>query len=128
MSTAGCPRPGVGHWGFRCGALVRKSLAAARRERADARLPAVAPVADWSGPSGPGLRGLGLLPYRNPAEVALVLQDIDVMTESTESTSILTDAAMIGEKKTQAVAAWPARLCDISAGANVRRRLQAPGG
>jgi hypothetical protein len=55
------------------------------------------------------LWGLGLLPYRDPAEVALVLQDIDVVTESTESTSILTDASMIGEKKTRAMAAWAAR-------------------
>ncbi len=55
------------------------------------------------------LWGLGLLPYQDPAEVALVMQDIDVITESTESTSILTDAAMIGEKKTRAMAAWAAR-------------------
>lgn len=55
------------------------------------------------------LWGLGLLPYQNPAEVNLVLQDIDVITESTESTSILTDAAMVGEKKTRAMAAWAER-------------------
>lgn len=55
------------------------------------------------------LWGLGLLPYRDPAEVALVLQDIDVVTGSTESTSILTDAAMVGEKKTRAMAAWAER-------------------
>ncbi|MGO7731573.1 hypothetical protein [Rhizobium leguminosarum] len=55
------------------------------------------------------LWGLGLLPYRDPAEVALVLQDIDVVTESTESTSILTGAAMVGEKKTRAMAAWAER-------------------
>ena len=55
------------------------------------------------------LWGLGLLPYRNPADVALVLQDIDVIAESTESTSILTDAAMIGRKKTRAMAAWAER-------------------
>ncbi|EQD31201.1 UBA/ThiF-type NAD/FAD binding fold containing protein, partial [mine drainage metagenome] len=52
------------------------------------------------------LWGLGLLPYRDPAEVALVLQDIDVITESTESTSILTGAAMVGKKKTRAMAEW----------------------
>ena len=52
------------------------------------------------------LWGLGLLPYQDPAAVALVLQDIDVITESTESTSILTDAAMIGQRKTRAMAAW----------------------
>ncbi len=55
------------------------------------------------------LWGLGLLPYRDPAAVALVLQDIDVITESTESTSILTDAAMIGQRKTRAMAAWAER-------------------
>lgn len=55
------------------------------------------------------LWALGLLPYQNSAEVALVLQDIDVITKSTESTSILTDAAVIGEKKTRAMAAWAER-------------------
>lgn len=55
------------------------------------------------------LWGLGLLPYRDPAEVTLVLQDIDVITESTESTSILTDAVMVGEKKTRAMASWAER-------------------
>ena len=55
------------------------------------------------------LWGLGLLPYQEPADVVLVLQDIDVITESTESTSILTDSAMIGQKKTRAMAAWAER-------------------
>jgi hypothetical protein len=55
------------------------------------------------------LWALGLLPYRNPAELALVLQDVDVITKSTESTSILTDAAVVGEKKTRAMAAWAER-------------------
>lgn len=55
------------------------------------------------------LWGLGLLPYRSPAEVSLVLQDIDTITPSTESTSILTDAAMVGQKKTRAMAAWAER-------------------
>lgn len=55
------------------------------------------------------LWGLGLLPYQNPAEVNLVLQDIDIITKSTESTSILTDAVMVGEKKTRAMAAWAER-------------------
>ena len=55
------------------------------------------------------LWGLGLLPYRDPTEVKLVLQDIDVITESTESTSILTDSTMVGEKKTRAMAAWAER-------------------
>ncbi len=55
------------------------------------------------------LWGLGLLPYQEPADVALVLQDIDIITESTESTSILTDSGMIGQKKTRAMAAWAER-------------------
>jgi hypothetical protein len=55
------------------------------------------------------LWALGLLPYRNPAEVGLVLQDIDTITKSTESTSILTNPAMVGEKKTRAMAAWAER-------------------
>ena len=55
------------------------------------------------------LWGLGLLPYQDPGDVALILQDIDVITESTESTSILTDSAMVGQKKTRAMAAWAER-------------------
>lgn len=55
------------------------------------------------------LWGLGLLPYRNPAEVSVVLQDVDTITPSTESTSILTDAGMVGQMKTRAMAAWVAR-------------------
>lgn len=56
------------------------------------------------------LWALGLLPYQDPADVTLVLQDFDAITESTESTSILTDSAMIGQKKTRAMAAWAERL------------------
>ena len=52
------------------------------------------------------LWGLGLLPYLEPANVSLVLQDIDVITESTESTSVLSDSSMVGQKKTRAMAAW----------------------
>ena len=55
------------------------------------------------------LWGLGLLPYPDPADLALVLQDIDVITVSTESTSILTDSGMIGQKKTRAMATWAER-------------------
>lgn len=52
------------------------------------------------------LWGLGLLPYEDPSAVKLVLQDVDVITESTTSTSILTDATMVGQKKTRVMAAW----------------------
>lgn len=55
------------------------------------------------------LWGLGLLPFGSPGEVSLVLQDVDDITGSTESTSILTDAAMTGTKKTRAMAAWAER-------------------
>lgn len=47
---------------------------------------------------------LSLLPYERPDEVSLVLQDIDVITRSTLSTSILSDQHMIGLKKTRAMA------------------------
>jgi len=52
------------------------------------------------------LWGLGLLPYTDPSQLSLVLQDVDEITGSTESTSILSDAKLIGMKKTRAMAAW----------------------
>lgn len=52
------------------------------------------------------LWGLGLLPYASDAKVGLVLQDVDVITPSTESTSILSDSTMHGRKKTRITAAW----------------------
>jgi len=55
------------------------------------------------------LWGLGLLPYRDPGNLSLVLQDVDIITPSSESTSILTAAALVGQKKTRAVAAWAER-------------------
>jgi hypothetical protein len=55
------------------------------------------------------LWGLGLLPYQDPSKVDLVFQDVDVVTPSTESTSVLTDATMLEEKKTRAMAAWAKR-------------------
>lgn len=55
------------------------------------------------------LWGLGLLPYKEPGNLSLVLQDIDEITPSTESTSILSDAAMAGQKKTRAMATWAER-------------------
>jgi hypothetical protein len=50
--------------------------------------------------------GLGLLPYSNPGELTLVLQDVDVVMPSTESTSVLTDQRMVGRKKTRVTADW----------------------
>lgn len=55
------------------------------------------------------LWALGLLPYAAPADVHMVLQDVDAITPSTESTSILTDGAMVGTKKTRAMASWAER-------------------
>ncbi|MGL6097545.1 MAG: hypothetical protein ACRC7O_17325 [Fimbriiglobus sp.] len=52
------------------------------------------------------LWGLGLLPYADPSGLSLVLQDTDVITPSTESTSVLTEAGHVGQKKTRAMAAW----------------------
>lgn len=52
------------------------------------------------------LWGLGLLPYASDAKVGLMLQDVDVITPSTESTSILSDSTMHGRKKTRIAAAW----------------------
>ena len=55
------------------------------------------------------LWGLSLLPYFEPNPLRLVLQDIDVITASTESTSILSDGTTIGQKKTRAMATWMER-------------------
>jgi hypothetical protein len=55
------------------------------------------------------LWALGLLPYPQPTGLSLVLQDIDVITPSTESTSILSERSMAGTKKTRAMAAWAER-------------------
>jgi hypothetical protein len=52
------------------------------------------------------LWALGLLPYAEASALQLVLQDIDVITPSTESTSILSEAVSIGHKKTRTMAAW----------------------
>jgi hypothetical protein len=49
---------------------------------------------------------LGLLPYLHPNEVSLVLQDIDTLEEANDSTSVLTNAELIGRKKTRAMAEW----------------------
>lgn len=55
------------------------------------------------------LWALGLLPYSQPAEVGLVLQDMDVVSESSESTSILSDSGNLGMRKTRAMAVWAGR-------------------
>jgi hypothetical protein len=55
------------------------------------------------------LWALGLLPFARPQDLSLVLQDIDIITPSTESTSILSDSTLINIKKTRAMAAWAER-------------------
>ena len=50
------------------------------------------------------LWALSLLPYERPEDVQLVLQDVDTITSSTLSTSILSEEAMIGKRKTRAIA------------------------
>jgi hypothetical protein len=52
------------------------------------------------------LWALGLLRYGVPADLSLVLQDFDVITPASESTSILTEPGLLGQKKTRAMAAW----------------------
>lgn len=55
------------------------------------------------------LWGLNLLPYATGSKAKLVLQDVDVITPSTESTSILSDRTMLGQNKTRVMAAWAER-------------------
>jgi hypothetical protein len=55
------------------------------------------------------LWALGLLPFARPQDLSLILQDIDIITPSTESTSILSDFTLINVKKTRAMAAWAER-------------------
>lgn len=49
---------------------------------------------------------LGFLPYADPGELLLVLQDFDALVEANDSTSPLTSKALLGQKKTRAMAAW----------------------
>lgn len=52
---------------------------------------------------------LGFLPYENPETVQLVLQDYDELVFANDSTSLLTNRKMIGQKKTRAMAEWCAQ-------------------
>jgi hypothetical protein len=52
---------------------------------------------------------LGLLPYRAPDEVELVLQDFDRLTLANDSTSLLTTADLVGGRKTRVMADWAER-------------------
>lgn len=55
------------------------------------------------------LWALGLLPYPQSSGLDLVLQDVDAITVSSESTSILSDLSLVGTKKTRAMASWAER-------------------
>ncbi len=55
------------------------------------------------------LWGLGLLPYADPSGLSLILQDTDVITPSSISTSLLSDHHEVGRKKTRVVAEWAER-------------------
>lgn len=118
--------------GVACGALgvseafqnVRGYPVAGRRA---AGLSLWEPGADWTHPSdspslewlpsrvwliGLGHLGqaflwvLGFLPYADPSDVELILQDDDVLVDANLSTSPLTVPAMLGQKKARAMAAW----------------------
>ena len=49
---------------------------------------------------------LACLPYADQRNVELVLQDFDRITESNDSTSVLSSRALIGQKKSLAIGAW----------------------
>jgi hypothetical protein len=78
------------------------------------------------------LWALGLLPYADPSQLDLVLQDVDVVTPSTESTSVLTDASMIGLRKTRTMSGWAenrgfsTRIMERMFDAEFRRRDDEP--
>jgi hypothetical protein len=78
------------------------------------------------------LWGLGLLPYADPASLSLILQDFDIVTPSTLSTSILSDQTMLSRKKTRVMAAWAEQrgftttICERLFDASVRRQVGEP--
>jgi len=49
---------------------------------------------------------VGLLPYSQPSDVELVLQDFDELSLANDSTSLLTTPRLIGRLKTRAMAKW----------------------
>lgn len=79
------------------------------------------------------LWGLGLLPYPRHSGTVLLLQDIDTITPSTESTSILTDLSLVGQRKARAMAAWSESrgfetvVCERRFDAATARRDDEPG-
>ena len=49
---------------------------------------------------------IGMLPYADPSKLSLALQDFDTLAESNDSTSLLTHPALVGMRKTRAMAYW----------------------
>ncbi len=49
---------------------------------------------------------LGLLPFERPGDVELTLQDFDRLAVANDSTSMLTNADMVGRLKTREMSAW----------------------
>ncbi len=49
---------------------------------------------------------LACLPYAEPKDLELMLQDFDLMAESNDSTSVLASMDAVGKRKTRWVAAW----------------------
>jgi len=78
------------------------------------------------------LWGLSLLPYADPASLSLILQDVDVVTPSTLSTSILSDQTMLSRKKTRVMATWAEHrgfktsICERLFDASVQRQVGEP--
>jgi len=78
------------------------------------------------------LWALGLLPYPKPTGLSLVLQDYDILTPASQSTSILTESSMVGQKKTRAMASWAedreftAAIVERRFAADFRRQAEEP--
>jgi hypothetical protein len=62
---------------------------------------------------------IGCLPYAEPGEVAIMLQDFDFIINANHSTSALAGADLVGERKTRVVAA---RLEEIGFRASITER------
>ncbi|RIV80351.1 thiamine biosynthesis protein ThiF [Pelagerythrobacter aerophilus] len=78
--------------------------------RARGESPSVLPSSAWLiglGNLGQAyLWALGWLPYADPSDFSLTLQDFDKLAESNDSTSLLTDLSMVGRCKSRAMAEW----------------------
>lgn len=63
--------------------------------------------------------GLGLLPYEDRSAVDLVLQDFDSIVKANESTGMLSDDSLVGQKKTRVVSS---RLDALGFNTNITER------